>query len=114
MKEQLLQIYQIAVKYPESSGFEHLEMLQIRDELALIENELNEREKEELALADQLLIKNSQLFYHELSIIIDLRQKRESEQISSASWWWYLDVLANLPQLFSYWEKSPQENVLIK
>lgn len=80
-------------------------MLQIRDELAIIENELNGLEKEELSLADQLLIKNAKQFYNKLSSIIDLKQKRESEQISSAFWWWYLDVLANLPQLFLFTEK---------
>ena len=96
MKEKLLKSYQVAVKYPEASAFEHLEMLQIRDQLALMENELNSLEKEQLTLADELLIKNSQKFSQELSSIIDLKQKRESEQIPSASWWWYLDVLASI------------------
>jgi hypothetical protein len=40
MKEELLKSYQINVKYPDISGFEHLETLQIRDQLALIETEL--------------------------------------------------------------------------
>lgn len=112
MKKQLLKNYQIAVNYPEASGFEHLEMLQIRDQLALIENELNGLEKEELSLADQLLIKNAKQFYHELSSIIDLKQKREREQISSGFWWWYLDVLANLPLLFSSTEKNFEQKAI--
>ncbi|MGI0480588.1 hypothetical protein ACN4EE_07335 [Geminocystis sp. CENA526] len=100
MKEELLQSYQINVKYPDVSGFEHLETLQIRDQLALIEIELSEDQKKQLSLADQLLIKNSQKFYAELSTLIDLKKKRESENISPTSWWWYVDVLANLPLLF--------------
>jgi len=112
MKQQLLKNDQIAVNYPEASGFEHLEMLQIRDQLALIENQLNGLEKEELSLADQLLIKNAKEFYNELSSIIDLKQKRESEQIIATSWWWYLDVLANLPQLFLSTEKQSQQKAI--
>jgi ABC-type iron transport system FetAB ATPase subunit len=104
MKEELLQTYQINVEYPDVSGFEHLETLQIRDQLALIETELSETEKQQLSLADQLLIKNAQVFYAELSTVIDLKKKRESENISPVSWWWYMDVLANLPQLFSSFE----------
>jgi hypothetical protein len=68
--------------------------------LALIETELSESEKQQLSLADQLLIKSAQEFYIELSSVIDLKKKRESENISPVSWWWYVDVLANLPQLF--------------
>lgn len=112
MKKQLLNNYTIAVNYPESSGFEHLEMLQIRDELALIEHELNELEKDKLSLADQLLIKNAKQFYGELSGIINLKQKRESEQIISTSWWWYLDVLASLPQLFVSKENNHQQEAI--
>ncbi len=100
MKEELLTSYQINVQYPEVSGFEHLETLQIRDQLALIETKLTDEEKQKLSFADRLLIKNAKLFYDELSNLIDLQEKRESAQISPLSWWWYLDVLGNLPQLF--------------
>lgn len=112
MKEQLIKSYQISVKYPEVSGFEHLEMLQVRDQLALIESQLNEEQKKELSLADQLLIKNAKLFNAELSTVIDLRKKRESEHISSSSWWWYLDVLANLPQLYSLTENQVKKETI--
>ncbi|MGY6529567.1 MAG: hypothetical protein ACXITR_06525 [Cyanobacterium sp.] len=108
MKQELLQIYKINVKYPDVSGFEHLETLQIRDQLALIETELSETEKQQLSLADQLLIKNAQGFYTELSTVVDLKKKRESENISPVCWWWYLDVLANLPQLISAAESVTQ------
>jgi hypothetical protein len=61
MKEELLQIYKINVKYPDVSGFEHLETLQIRDKLALIETELSDKRKLEsllMRLIEHLLILN--------------------------------------------------------
>lgn len=100
MKKELFQSYQINVEYLDVSGFEHLETLQIRDQLALIETELSEVQKQQLSLAYQLLIKKSKKFYAELSTLIDLKKKRELENISSTSWWWYIDILAKLPQLF--------------
>jgi hypothetical protein len=100
MVAQLLKNYTISVQFPDVSAFEHLEMLEIRDKIAEIEEQLSEQEKKELSLADQILIKNSVVIYGQLSQIIDLRKKRADDNISSASWWWYLDVLANLPQLF--------------
>jgi len=58
------------------------------------------RIKKSLSLADQLLIKNSQKLSSELSTLIDLKKKRKLENIFSTSWGCYVDILANLPQLF--------------
>jgi hypothetical protein len=93
----LLKHYQVDVEYPDVSGAEHLQMLQIRDELAKQETSLTIQERQRLAAADQRLIEQAAAFYTELSRFIDLAQHRQDHQIPSSHWWWYLDVLVQLP-----------------
>jgi hypothetical protein len=95
---QLLKHYQVDVEYPDVSGAEHLQMLQIRDALAEQEPLLDPQERQALAAADQRLVEQSAAFYAELSRFIDLAQHRQERQIASSHWWWYLDVLVQLPQ----------------
>jgi len=95
---QLLKHYQVDVEYPDVSGAEHLQMLQIRDELAEQESSLGPQERQALAAADQRLIEQADVFYAELSRFIDLAQHRQEHQIASSHWWWYLDVLVQLPR----------------
>jgi hypothetical protein len=94
---QLLKHYQVDVEYPAVSGAEHLQMLQIRDALAQQESSLAPKERQALAAADQRLIEQANAFYAELSRFIDLAQHRQEHQIVPSHWWWYLDVLAQLP-----------------
>ena len=94
----LLNYYCQSLEFPDVSGAEHLETIEIREELAKIESELTAEEKAKLSLADRKLIQQSAQIYAELSRFIDLQQKRKSEQINPEHWWWYLDVLAHLTQ----------------
>jgi hypothetical protein len=89
----LLKHYLVDVEYPEVSGAEHLQMLQIRDELAAQEASLNAQEKIALARADKRLFEQAGTFSSELSRFIDLAQYRRDEQVDASHWWWYLDVL---------------------
>lgn len=93
----LLQHYQVDVEFPHVSGFEHLEMLSIRDELADMVPLLTKPEQEALAAADRRLLEQAAAFYTELARFVDLRQRRQADQIPPSRWWWYLDVLAQLP-----------------
>lgn len=93
----LLQHYAVDVEFPNVSGAEHLEMLHIRDQLFEMESTLSTPEKEILAQADRRLIEQAAEFYAELSQFINLEQRRQTKQISVRRWWWYLDVLAQLP-----------------
>lgn len=95
---ELLKHYQVDVDFPEVSGAEHLQMLQLRDELARQESSLAPEEQRALTVADQKLIAQAQVFHAELSRFIDLAQYRQEQQIASSRWWWYLDVLAQLPE----------------
>ncbi|MEG3908306.1 MULTISPECIES: hypothetical protein [unclassified Microcoleus] len=95
----LVKNYCVMVEFPDVSGAEHLEMLQLRDELAKVESQLSEEEKGLLANADRRLVEQAREFYEELSRFVDLMQKRKFEEITPQRWWWYLDVLALLPNL---------------
>lgn len=95
---ELLKQYLVDVEYPGVSGAEHLQMLQIRDELAEQERAFGPQERKALAAADQRLIEQAVEFYIELARFIDLAQYRQEHQIASDHWWWYLDVVAQLPR----------------
>jgi len=94
---ELLNHYLVDVEYPDVSGAELLEVLQIRDKLAQIETTLSRSEREKLTQADCRFIQQASIFHESLSPFINFQQRRQSQQISSQYWWWYLDVLSQLP-----------------
>lgn len=81
------------------SPVEHLEMLRLRDELAdLVQNAtLGEEENAFLDQADRHLVAQAQTFAESISSIQDLPRLRAAEDIHAERWWWYLDVLSNVP-----------------
>lgn len=95
---ELLERYIVAVEHPGVSGFEHLDMLMIRDKLAEQEAQLNSEERERLAAADRKLIVQAAAFHTELSRITSLAYERQRRNVPSSHWWWYLDVVAHLPR----------------
>lgn len=94
----LLEHYCVDVRHPHVSGVEHLEMLQIRDKLARIEGRLSDDERKALAQADRRLLEQADAFYAELSRFVDLAERRRERQVQPSHWWWYLDVLVQLPR----------------
>jgi hypothetical protein len=95
----LLEQYRADIEFPEVSGAEHLEMLQRRDRLFEIEASLSAEERQILEQADRRLVEQSAAFYAELSRFVNLVSERQNRSISADRWWWYLDVLAQLPNL---------------
>ncbi|HAX79315.1 MAG TPA: hypothetical protein DCY88_26695 [Cyanobacteria bacterium UBA11372] len=96
----LLKNYCVSVEFPDVSGAEHLEMLQLRDRLAEVESQLSNEEKKILTKADRQLLEQVSIFAQALSSFINLTAKRNAEAIPPQRWWWYLDVLALLPVCF--------------
>ncbi|NJN84578.1 MAG: hypothetical protein HC802_21350 [Caldilineaceae bacterium] len=94
-----LESYLVAVRHPNVSPFEHLEMLMIRDSLAEQEHSLNKRERACMADADRRLLKNAVTIHAELTRITSLEEERRQRSPSSDHWWWYLDVLSALPDI---------------
>jgi hypothetical protein len=89
--------YLVAVEHPEVSGFEHLNMLLIRDQLARIEQQLSAEEKLQLLAADQRLLNQARAFYAALSRVTDLAGERQQRRPPPQHWWWYLDVVVQPP-----------------
>lgn len=91
----LLKNYCVSIEFPDVSGAEYLEMLQIRDRLAEIESDLSESEKTLLIKGDRQLLEKVNHFDRELSPFVNLADIRKAEAIPHQRWWWYLDVFAN-------------------
>jgi hypothetical protein len=104
---QLLQNYAIQVNYPDVSGAEHLETLEIRDRLAGLEANFTTEDQAILVEADRKLMTNTAEIYRELSQFIDLVKYRTERKITPEKWWWYLDVLNYLPTAFSQVKPTP-------
>ena len=80
--------YCVDVKHPNVSGAEHLEMLQIRDKLADVEDTLTSEEQEILAAADQTLVEQAAAFHSMLQSFLDLAQYRQEHKMPPERWWW--------------------------
>lgn len=94
----LLAHYGVDGQHPEVSGAEHLEMLQIRDQLAVLEPTLTSEEKAALDTADRLLAEQAHRFHQELQRFVDLAAYRREHGIPPERWWWYLDVVRYVPR----------------
>ena len=96
--EEKLAAYEVDVGFPEVSGMEHLQMLLVRSELHEADHRLDSKQKTRLARADRMLLQQAQSFYEAIQGIADLTSWRErAGGVTPEHWWWYLDVLAQLP-----------------
>lgn len=96
---ELLKGYIVDTQFPEVSGIEHVHMIHVRDQIVEVEPSLTAAERKLLAEADARLAGNAAAFVPELSRFIDLTVERQRRAIPPQRWWWYLDVLAQAPQL---------------
>jgi hypothetical protein len=96
---ELVATYEVDVRFPDVSGMEHLDMLRVRSELANYESELTVEERMRLLEADKALLRQVRHFYKAIHKIADLEAWRRDENIPITHWWWYLDVLAQIPEL---------------
>lgn len=92
-KNNLLEDYSVGVRHPEVSGFEALELLDIRSQIAKVENQLTEMERRKLEEADSLFLNHARKFYKSLNEVTDLAEARERQEVSPSHWWWYLEKL---------------------
>ncbi|HKA56816.1 MAG TPA: hypothetical protein VKJ47_24490 [Candidatus Binatia bacterium] len=93
-KEHLLASFCRGVCHPKVSGFEVLELLDIRSALAQQEGELDEKARKKLEEADGLFLKNVRQFYENVARVADLEEMRKRTAVSPSHWWWYLEKLA--------------------
>ena len=97
--KELLGHYTGGVCYPEVSGFEILELLDIRSEIARREKELLLEERENLEAANGIFLKNAAKFFAAIYEIADLAEVRQRANVSPSHWWWYLEKLAYMEKV---------------
>lgn len=90
---ELIRNYAIDVEFPDVSGFEILEMLDLRSEIAERESELDDEDRGVLEEADRHFFENAHLFYASLASIANLTEMRRRVGVPPSHWWWYLDEL---------------------
>jgi len=97
--DELIAAYEVDVRFPDVSGMEHLDMLLTRSEIARGEHHLTAEQRARLAEADKVLLQQAKRFYQAIQKIADLDAWRRDENAPPAHWWWYLDVLVQVPEL---------------
>lgn len=84
-----------AIVHPDVSGFEALELLDIRSRLALREALLDEADKALLEDLDRQLLQMSDIWLERISEVAGLAEMRRRTHILPSNWWWYLDEIAS-------------------
>src|SRR5712692_5621113 len=92
--QRLLNHYIQGVRFPGVSGFEILELLDVRSSLASHENELDETQRGQLEQADSEFLRQATGFYESLSQLGELTDLRRRLAAPCSHWWWYLEKLA--------------------
>lgn len=95
--KEMLSAYEMDVQFPDVSGMEHLDMLLTRSELAKYEPHLTDEERQRLLSADRMLMQQADQFYQAIQSIAELASWRRDENIPASHWWWYLDVVTQMP-----------------
>jgi len=95
VKSSILKYYEVAVRYSNVSGFEVLEILDMRSKLTEHENSLTVSEKVTLEHADEILLDNLELFYESIQEIGHLPEFRGRAKSLPSHWWWYMDKFVN-------------------
>lgn len=95
--KELISIYETDVQFPDVSGMEHLDMLMTRSEIAQNASHLSDAERRRVQKADALLLRQAEQFYESIRSVADLSSWRRDESVRATHWWWYLDVITQLP-----------------
>ncbi len=96
--EEWLNQYEADVRFPDVSGMEHLDMLLTRSRIAAHQEEMMPEQHIRLLEADRQLYSNAEAFFRAIARVADLSVWRNDSAVSPEDWWWYLDVLASVPQ----------------
>jgi len=97
--ETLIERFAVGVQHPDVSGFELLELLDLRSEIARGEHNLDEEERKQLEEADQCFLKHARRIYAGIAEVADLAEMRRRAGALPAHWWWYLEELLEAEKL---------------
>ncbi len=94
--ERLLTSFCRGVAHPDVSGFEVLELLDVRSALAHQEGKLSEEAKRKLEKADSLFLAYARQFHATVAEIADVKEMRKKAAVPPSHWWWYLEKLGRV------------------
>lgn len=83
------------ILHPDVSGFELLELLDIRSQLASREPLLDENEKARLESIDRQLSWLAETWAVRISEVVNLSEMRKRTHVLPSHWWWYLDKMSS-------------------
>jgi len=100
-RRELLREWTEGVRHPDVSGFELLELMDIRSKLAQadLEGSLTLEERRALEEADGLFLRNAKEFYEQIAQVADLEEMRRKAGVSPSHWWWYLEKLSQMEKV---------------
>ncbi len=87
--------YRKAIQFPGVSGFQILELLDVRSKLAGGESELDAAQRVQLEEADSRFLRDAPASYESVARIGDLGELRRRAGVPCSHWWWYLEKLAH-------------------
>lgn len=93
VSQELMEYLAEAMNHPDVSGFELIEILDIRSQLAAREPVLSDDDKTGLETLDRQLLKLADLCVTRISEVADLAQMRKKAHVLPSHWWWYLDEI---------------------
>lgn len=87
-----------SISYSDVSGFELLEVLDVRSQLASREPLMADNEKDELEKFDRQLLQLADYWATRISEVADLAEMRKRAHVLPSHWWWYLNELSHSKQ----------------
>jgi hypothetical protein len=82
-----------AISHPDASGFEVLELLDVRSLLAAREPLLDAPSKARLEDLDRQFLRMSGTWLERISEVAELSELRSRSHVLPSHWWWYLDEI---------------------
>lgn len=107
----LIAAYEVDVQFPDVSGMELLDMLLTRSEIASNEAHLSGEERRRVLTADRVLLRQAKQVLTSIQQIADLASWRRNNNFPITHWWWYLDVVMQLPVSFDWITGLTQANL---
>jgi hypothetical protein len=92
--ENLINYLSESILHSDISGFEILELLDIRTQLASREPLMDDNEKARIEKIDRKLSQFAVSWVELILEVADLAEMRKRNHVLPSHWWWYLDELA--------------------
>jgi hypothetical protein len=92
--QELIRYLSESMDHPEVSGFELLEVLDIRSRLATREPLLSLDDRALLEKLDKRILQMADVLLDRISEVADLCEMRHRSHILPSHWWWYLDEIS--------------------